>query len=196
MRHEVRLTSLKNIFSAAILLVLLSGSCLLLLAAEEKDKDHFTATAAGRLGGPRGRPIQLDIRIKEYTSDSEAMRLAQMLDLQGADRVGDELEKLKRGRISTSGQSTDIAVARIRQTGGGQRIVLVTAGNVPFFGLPDSARSSSYPFGWVELNVDEEGRGQGGVIVAAKVWFNKEHVLEMESLGNSYIELSDVLRHP
>ena len=169
MRHEVRLTSLKNIFSAAILLVLLSGSCLLLLAAEEKDKDHFTATAAGRLGGPRGRPIQLDIRIKEYTSDSEAMRLAQMLDLQGADRVGDELEKLKRGRISTSGQSTDIAVARIRQTGGAvNESFWLQPGMFPFLGYPIQHVRAAIPLAGVELNVDEEGRGQGGVIVAAQ----------------------------
>ena len=192
MKHEFRLTSLRNTLSAAIMLVLLSGSCLLLLAAEEKDRgDHFTATAAGRLGGT----VQLDIRIKEYTSDSKAMRLAQILDLQGADRVRGELEKLKQGRISISGQvGMDISVARIRETGGGQRIVLVTARNIPFFGLLDSV-SRSHPFGWVELNVDDEGRGRGGVIVATKVWFNKERVLEMESLGNSYIELSDVLRH-
>ena len=193
MKHEFRLTSLRNTFSTAIMLVLLSGSCLLLLAAEEKDQgDHFTATAAGRLGGR----MQLDIRIKEYTSDSETMRLAQILDLQGADQLRGELEKLKQGRISISGQAgIDISVARIRETEGGQRIVLVTARNIPFFGLPDSVPSRSHPFGWVELNLDEEGRGRGGLIVATKVWFNKERVLEMESLGNSYIELSDVLRH-
>ena len=40
----------------------------------------------------------------------------------------------------------------------------------------------------MELNVDEEGRGQGSVIVVAEVWFNKEHVLGMENLGNSCVE--------
>ena len=193
MRNEFRLTSLRNTFSAAIMLALLSGSCLLLLAAEEKDQeDHFTATTAGRLGGT----LQLDIRIKEYTSDSKTMRLAQILNLQGTDQLRGELEKLKQGRISISGQAgIDISVARIRGTGGGQRIVLVMAGNIPFFGLPDSVPSRSHPFGWVELNVDDEGRGRGGMIVATKVWFNKERVLQMESLDNSYIELSNVLRH-
>ena len=81
--------------------------------------------------------MEPDIRIKECTSNSEAMRLAEILDLQHTDRVRGDREKLQRGSISTSGQvGTDIAVARIREKVG-QRIVLVASWNIPFLRLPD-----------------------------------------------------------
>ncbi|MEE8585626.1 MAG: hypothetical protein V3T83_12325 [Acidobacteriota bacterium] len=95
------------------------------------------------------------------------------------------------GRIGT-----DIAVARARKMEDGRtRIILVTARNMPFFELYNAGRSTDYPFGWFELYLDESGKGEGRVIVAAKIKFDKQRVLQIESYGLEPFKLSNIRRN-
>jgi len=183
-----------------LFLILLAGGISSLTASgdgqDAKKKDHYTAVAVGTGGVAGGGSLSLDIRIEEYTSDEEAMRLVTLLKDEGQDALRLELEKIKKGKISPRGQvGTDIAVARLIETETARIIRIFTARPMSFIELRRSGRSRDYPFGLIELMVDRDGNGQGAVVVSAQIKFNKENSLELESLGNQYVKLSNVRKY-
>ena len=46
-------------------------------------------------------------------------------------------------------------------------------------------RSDDYPFGIMEIQLDKDGKGQGVIIVATKINFDKEGMLQMESFDQA-----------
>ena len=181
--------------------VLVSMSVIALLCsasagAEKKDKkktEHFAATVMGTGGTVGGRSMGIDIRIKEYTSDEEVRRLATILKESGLEALRREMEKLDVGQISPTGRiGTPIAVARSHETENGRIVNIVTARYLSFLELYISGRSRDYPFGIVSMQLNEKEKGLGNVIVAAKIKFDDEDQLIIESLGNQYVQLSNV----
>jgi hypothetical protein len=168
-------------------------SLLLPAAGQEKKGERISAVAVGTGGILGGRTIPITFRIQEYTSDETLKQLAETLAEGGVKALRKELEKLKVGRAAPLGHvGNDIAVARSRQTEKGRRIILVTARNLSFFELRRGGRSLDYPFSWIQIDLDEEGKGQGNVIAAARIDFGERGVLEVESLGVHDIRLSNV----
>ena len=161
---------------------------------EKKKPDTYTAVAQGIRGAVGGRSISLTFRVTEWTSDQEVLELADLLREGGVDALRRKLEKRRVGRIAPSGSvGADLAVARVIEGEDGTRLIrLITARNMPFFELYYAGRSTDYPFGWFEFVLNEKGKGQGGVIVAARPRFNKEGVLEVESYGLQPIRLVNV----
>ena len=173
--------------------------CAASAGAEKKDKkdkkkvEHFAATVMGTGGTVGGRSMGADIRIKEYTSDEEVHRLATILKESGQEALRRELEKLDVGQISPTGRvGNQIAIARSHETENGRMINIVTARNMSFLELYRSGRSRDYPFGIIVLQLDEKEKGLGNVIVAAKIKFDKDNQLVIESFGNQYVQISNV----
>ena len=170
--------------------------CAASAGAEKKDKkkvEHFAATVMGTGGTVGGRSMGVDIRIKEYTSDEEVQRLAIILKESGPEALRRELEKLDVGQISPTGRvGNQIAIARSHETENGRMLNIVTARNMSFLELYRSGRSRDYPFGIIVLQLDEKEKGLGNVIVAAKIKFDKDNQLVIESFGNQYVQISNV----
>jgi hypothetical protein len=61
-----------------------------------------------------------------------------------------------------------------------------------FFELYRSGRSTDHPFGIIELNLDDEGKGDGIVIMGAEAKFDENNVLQITSYGNQYVKLVNV----
>jgi hypothetical protein len=122
-------------------------------------------------------------------------QLEEILIEGGNDALRRELEKLDRGSISPTGRvGNDLAVVRVRKTDAGQKIILVTARTMPMFELYHGGRSRDYSVGWIELDVDEKGRGQGRVIAGGRLKITPAGVLEVESFGLQPIRLMNVRR--
>jgi hypothetical protein len=86
-----------------------------------------------------------------------------------------------------------IAVARKRQVGSETVITIVTARIMPFIELYQSGRTRDYPFGFVQVRLNEKGEGTGQILVAAKIRFDKKKGhYEIESYGNQYIKVVNV----
>ena len=163
---------------------------------DKKKAESYSATAMGVAGSVGGRSLGLRIQIKEYSTDEEIRELAEILIEGGTDALRRKMEKIDKGSIGPDFRvGTDIAAVRARPMENGTRIIIVTARPMPFFELRNSGRSTDYPFGWVDIQLDEKGRGQGAVIVAAKLKFNKEGVLEVESYGIQPIQLMNVRKY-
>lgn len=174
-------------------------SSLLLQSAEaEKDKEKkksetYTATAIVT-SGVSGM-VSLTITIDSYTSDEEALQLAEILKTKGPDALAKALDKTERGRIAPVGRlGNDVNVARTFQTEKGRVIRLLMNRPIGFLELRRGGRSTDYEFGIVELLLDEKGEGSGVALGAAKVKFNERNQLEVENYGTSPIRITNVHR--
>jgi hypothetical protein len=55
--------------------------------------------------------------------------------------------------------------------------------------LYNSGRSGDYPFGYLQVKLNEKDEGMGQIMAAAKLKFNKKSGhYEVESYGNQYIK--------
>lgn len=163
---------------------------------EKKPKpDQFSGVWLNMSAGPRGS-IPIDIRINRYTTDEEMQKFAAILVEGGGEQLRRALEKEDVGQLSPSRRvGTPIAVARKLVNGNKTIIRIATARNLPFLELRYSGRSVDYPFTIVELQLDENGKGAGTGIGAAKVRFDKkQNKYEIESLehGTAYNKIMNV----
>jgi hypothetical protein len=174
----------------ALCLSLVSGY----LVAQEGQPEAYSAVAMGTGGAAGGRTLPFSFRITRYTSDDEVDQLADLLKTKGPDALRGAMEKLDVGRISPTGSvGNQIAVARKRQDGADTIITIVTARVMPFIELYQGGRSKDYPFGYLQVKLNEKGEGIGQIMVAAKIRFNqKKGHYEIESYGNQYIKAVNV----
>ena len=65
----------------------------------------------------------------------------------------------------------------------GRVIHLVSARPLFLFESYEATRSREYPFGVIAITLDAEGKGTGEVFAAAKIRFEDDHRLVIESYG-------------
>jgi len=178
---------------------LLTFTCMILsLAAfgqEEKTKpEAYSGVAMGTGGSVGGKSISFDFRITSYTTDEEVAKFAALLKEKGQDALRSALEKEDKGRLNPVGSTgNQIAVARKRRQGTSTVITIVTARSMSFRELYNSNRSTDYPFGLVQVTLNEKGEGMGQIMAACKLRFNKKSgKYEIESYGNQYIKALNV----
>ncbi len=167
---------------------------------EEKEKKEtitYTATIVGTRGSVGARSHPVTIYIQNYTSDEQVQDYLEMIAEKNPGLLRSTLEKVSGlGRIGMTGfLGTELAVIREHDTDQGKLINLVTARNMSFVELYISGRTTDYPYSFLQLLVDEEGKGQGTVILAARFSFDKEGNLEIESYGLQPFQLWNVERH-
>lgn len=185
----------KSIIISAVLagFVLWSGTA---LAKDDQLKAHYSAVAVPTTGLAGGESTTLDIRITGETSDAEVARLVKLLKEKGQEALVDELNTYDLGKIGRTGSvGTDLAVVRVHPTDNGKTIRLITIRNMPFAERFLGSRSTNYPFGMAEFTVNQEGKGEGRLIVGAKVKINDQGVIVIESYNEqSFVRLLNVRR--
>ena len=176
------------------LLVLIGLFLLPQLSTGQENPAAYSAVAIGTGGPAGGKSIGFDFRINSYTSDEDVDQLATLLKEKGADALRRTLEQKNVGRINPVGSTgNQIAVARKRQEGADTIITIVTARNMPFLELYRGGRTTDYPFGFLQVKLNDKGEGNGQIMVAAKIRFDKKKGhYEIESYGNQYIKATNV----
>lgn len=162
---------------------------------EGTDKpEAYSAVAMGTGGAAGGKSISFDFRVSRFTSDEEVDQLAELLKQKGPDALRRSMEKLDVGRVNPVGSTgNQIAVARKKQVGSETVITIVTARIMPFVELYHNGRSRDYPFGFLQVKLNDKGEGNGQILVAAKIRFDKKKAhYEIESYGNQYIKAVNV----
>ena len=192
-----------NLVFAALLILAGGMSHLSATAQDKKDEKkeiQYTGVLIGTGGSIGGASSWIDMYIKKFTSNEEALDLLKILKEKGQDALQKELYKRDVGSIVTSKRTTttggfvNVAVARSIKSETGTIIRLFTARPMSFLELHSGGRSTDYPFGLIELMLDKDGNGQGAVIAAAKIKITEEGNLELESLGNQYLKITNVRR--
>ena len=162
--------------------------------AGDKLPEAYSGVAMGTGGAVGAKSTHFDFRIEKYTTDEEVQRLYTVLKEKGRDSLRREMEKLNVGRIwPTSSVGNTIAVARKRQVGDKTVIAIFTARQMNFRELYNSGRSVDYPYGFLQVNLDKDMKGNGQFIAAAKLRFDKKkNQLELESYGHQYLKAVNV----
>jgi len=161
---------------------------------EKKQSEAYSAVAVGTRGSVGGRTMQFDFSIIAYTSDEELAKFALLLKKKGSDALRDALDKEDKGQLSPTGRlGNQIALARKRRVGADTIITIVTARIMPFIELYIGGRSTDYPFGFLQVKLNEKNEGTGQIMAAAKIKFDKKKGrYEVESYGNQYIKAVNV----
>jgi len=157
------------------------------LAVEEgkSKRESYAGVVVGTGGRIGGQTLNLDIHIDKYTSDQEIQGYLILLLEAGQDELRKTLEKVSVGRIAAVGRTgTDLSIARVYQTEEGKVIRLLTPRPVSFFEAYRSGRSMDYPFTILEIRLNKEGKGEGGVMAGAQLRFDDRGQLNIESYGN------------
>lgn len=184
------------IFAALGLPLLLTAAA----ALGEKQKSIETLTAfAASLG--TGRSGAIDIDIYRWSTDEERESLLTTLQEFGPDKAVDALAKIRPpvGILRSPGHlGYDLYYARnIANPDGSRRIILATNRPVNFREATNSARSLQYQFTLIEIHLDANGKGEGKLVPAARVtWDKSAKRLEIENYDALPVELLNVVSKP
>jgi hypothetical protein len=188
------MTGIKS-FGRPLLAFVVLASLLPMASAQEKiAPEAYTGVAIGTGGSLGGKSIGFDFRITSYTTDEEVQTFAQLLKDKGQDPLTSALNKENKGSINLAGSTgNNIAIARKRQQGDKTIITLVTARRMSFGELYNGRRSANYPYSFIQVTLDAAGKGDGKIMVAAQIRFDKKSgQYEIESFGNQYIRAANV----
>jgi hypothetical protein len=164
-------------------------------AAERGSKETYTGTIVGiggRLGGVT-RPFTLTI--EGHTSDEDTDRFTSILRSDGQDGLLNAIRKQKLGRFSVDGNvGRDINVVREHNTENGRKITIVFERWLEMFEVRYGTRSENYPFTYIEMYIGDNGKGEGTLIPAARIYFEKkeENTIAIENFGIYPARLSNI----
>ena len=156
--------------------------------APEVFEGTIVSVAAGA-----GGLSSIRLRIDEYTTDAEAQEFLGILKNQGWEALETAFVNEDKGLITGRNQrGGDIAFARSFTHETGRVIRVATARPLALFETYRNTSSREHAFGFIELRLDKEGKGSGIVVGAARLEFNDEGALEMESYGNTPLSITEI----
>jgi hypothetical protein len=159
---------------------------MLVFAAGRETKETFTGSVVG-IGGRLGGVVRpFTLTIEGYTSNEEALRFATTLKEKGQEALLQEMQKQKLGRFALNGDvGREINVVREHKTEHGRKITLVFERWLQMFELRYGTRSQDYPFTYAEIYLSDDGKGEGTLIPAAKIYFDdkEENTVAIENFG-------------
>jgi hypothetical protein len=165
-----------------------------MLAATPEGQERFSAYAVDLDGMYGASTSTLQITVNRWSTPDERRKLEAILDEKGPDALLAAMQKSKSvGRIATPGRiGQDLRFAyQIPLATGGRRIILGLDRQMSFYEASQRPRSADYPFTVLEMRVDENGRGQGNLVVASRVMALGE-TIEIENYNNIPVRLTQV----
>ena len=126
------------------------------------------------------------IQVDEYTSDEEFIEFLEILAGGGPRRLEDAFLRSQKGRIVINSLGYDIALARSTPTESGRVVRVFTVRYLGFDESVRQTRSREYPFGMIELQLDHRGRGDGVLVVAARLQLSPDGRLEVETFRETF----------
>ena len=158
---------------------------------------RLSSLAVNMSGIGRTDPQRVEIVLERWSTDAERAQLIETLKKSGSDALLDALQKVKprAGYIrTTTSLGWDLQFARAYDLPkGGYRIVFATDRPMGFYEIQNNTRSSDYEFMFCEIRVGPDGRGEGKLVPAARITFDKgEDKIEIENYGTEPVRLNDV----
>lgn len=126
------------------------------------------------------------IQVDEYTSDEEFIELLEILAGGGPRRLEDAFLRSRKGRIVIDSLGYDIALARSTPTESGRVVRVFTVRHLGFDETVGRSRSREYPFAMIELQLDHRGRGEGVLVVAARLHLDPNGRLAVETFRETF----------
>jgi hypothetical protein len=174
--------------AVALATLLLLGAVAPATAGEQ---ESFTGTVllTSNMRMPPGQTYRLTMNIDEWTPVEDRQRVLVALKEGGEDAALAELQNMKAGYVVppawANQPSWKIAIATKTKTATGTVVRVVTDRPIAFVEAYQATRSRDYRFGVAEFKLDEKGTGEGTVIPAARVEFDDDGRLVIETLPHS-----------
>src|SRR5207253_3958010 len=177
MRLRIFLPGLAIVCATALVLILPNARSHASANPSAPLREVYTGTVIG-VGGQLGgvsRPFTLTI--EGHTSDLEARRDVAILAEGRQDALLRALRDKRLGYFSLGGQlGRDLNFVQETPTAnGGRRITVLFERWLNLYEVRYGTRSEDYPFTYIELLIDRAGKGEGSLIPAAKIYFDKQH---------------------
>jgi hypothetical protein len=127
------------------------------------------------------------IYINKLGTQAEVNEIVEMLRTRGPQAVVQKLYSMDSGRFSPVGRvGTSLGLIRVFTKPTGERLIRALASRPETFReMYGMTRSDDYPFGVMEIQLDKDGKGQGVILVATKIYFDKDGMLQMESFDQA-----------
>jgi hypothetical protein len=180
------------------LLVLLAATVLLVQARTVPAAEAVLSLHCFAVNLTGGQAGTIDITIERWSTDDERTKLRDILVEKGGDSLLTALQKIRprTGFIRTSGSlGWDVYFAReVPLPSGGRRVIIATDRPMSFWELRNDTRSTDYEFTLAEIRLGPDGKGEGKLVPAAKVSFNRDtRTIEIENYGIEPVRLSQVV---
>ncbi len=178
--------------AAAVVLALAAG----IVALQAQGKETFTGMLAQMSGPAAGATGSLQITVDRWTTPEERKAYLEAIVEGQGEKTLEGKQRFLLKMMEDSRGAKRVGFARFPRTlgwdltyawefmDGSTRVVrLATNRPVAFIEARNSYRTMDYPFGFIELRLNEKGEGEGTVYQAASVTINKDGVLQLESYG-------------
>ena len=156
--------------------------------ANAQQRETYTGTVLFYGSGLNTRTVtrQFTLIINGRTSEQQATRFLGILRERGQDALLRTIDDNNLGRFSVGANvGVPINVVWERVEGGQRRIFIVFERWMQFAELRYGYRSQDYPFGYIELVVDERtGRGEGTYIAAARIRWDDDDGRQQVEIEN------------
>ena len=168
--------------------------------AQTKTAEEYNGSAIS-FNGPRTRTAFFNLKINSLTSDDSAKQYLGILDQSGQQSALDAIRDNDLGTLQFGSEiGRRINVVRESTVEGKRRIFIVFERWTQFAEARSGYRSLDYPFGVVEIFIDERtGKGEGTYIPAARIRLddNKRtntQQLEIENFATYPVKLNNITR--
>lgn len=156
-------------------------------AQQFRGPQEFSGTIVGSGGSLGWRTYQFTLTVDRFTPDPEASSDAEILRSLGQGALLDTIRDQRVGTFSLVGQpGRNVNLVRVRRMADARlRIVAVFERWGSAYDVRPGTRSQDYPFTYIEIYVDENGRGEGKLIPAARIYFDKKdhNQIDAENFG-------------
>jgi hypothetical protein len=155
------------------------ATCLALLAAADEPGREYTAEGVGNFKGG-GNRINVTFVADRFTSVEEAQQLGEVLATGGQGALLSALHGRWDGRIRFGALELRVALVVVEEAGRGWRYLFLTPRRFNIQEMEFGEDSLNYPFGIATFEVDQFGRGEGTLHVAAALSIDDDGHVEVE----------------
>ena len=156
---------------------------LLATAAADPSGDRFEGRIVNMAGGRGANTARFTLKLDQVTPDADIDALAKALQAGGQKGLLEAVKQLpERGWVQV-GENPGYRMPVIRSfdVEGGRLVRALTDRPFLFGEVYRNLDTERYPFGFVELKLDEKGEGEGLLILAAAIQFEKSGQIAIES---------------
>ena len=152
--------------------------------AQSAARETYTGTMVG-IGGRRSVTRTFTLTINGRTPNAEVARDVAILAEAGQDALLRAIRDRDLGHFSLGGQlGRQLSfVTETTLANGDRKLMILFERWMNIYEVRYGARSTDYPFSYIELILDRNGRGEGSFIPAARVRFNRGNEIEVENFG-------------
>jgi len=152
--------------------------------SEAQRNVRIDGTVVGISGRLAGRSLPFSVIVNRYTTPGEVSEL-NGARASGEDNLLSTLSRMSVGRIQI-GNNVGVTANAIIATPwgeGGTKLTVLWERNINFYELRYGTRSEDYRFGYAEMFLDRNGKGEGTFIPAARVNLRNGSTWEVEDFG-------------